>query len=219
MLRGKGRPAELTVASHNGRSRRGLRIHRVASLRSDETTRIDGIPCTIAARTIVDLAGAGNRRELEWAVKEGEGKIFRREGVDLILARHPGCPGTPALTEMLRLRDPTAGLTDSELEDIFIAMCRRYGIPLPEIGEPLRVNGHRYRADFLWPPLRLVVETDGRRWHSGAFATSLDERRDRDLTIAGYRVQRLTWRQIMLDPDGAAATVLALIAQQRAIAA
>lgn len=219
MLREKGRPVELTIASNTGRSRRGLRIHRVATLQLDETTCIDGIPCTTPARTIVDLAAAGNRRELGWAVKEGEGKIFQRDDVELILARHPSCPGTPLLVEMLALRDPAAGLTDSELEDIFVALCRRYGIPLPEIAVTLHANGARHRADFVWPQLRLVVETDGRRWHSGKFATSLDEIRDRDLTIAGYRVQRLTWRQILLDPDGAAATVLALVAQQQAVAA
>lgn len=218
LLRPRGRPIEVTVPNQNGRSRRGIRVHRVAALGRDETGSVDGIPCTTPARTIVDLAASGSRRELEWAIKEGEGKLFSPAEVDLILARHGGCPGTPLLIELLSLRDPVAGMARSELEVIFFDLCRRYGIPLPEVNIEIVANRRKYEVDFAWPSLHLVVETDGRQWHSGRFATNLDETRDRDLTIAGWRVQRLTWRQIVLDPAGAAAIVIALVDQQRAAA-
>ena len=218
LLRQRGRLVEVTVPSQNGRSRRGIRVHRVATLRRDETGSVDGIPCTSPARTIVDLAASGSRRELEWAIKEGEGKLFSPAEVDRILARHGRCPGAPLLIELLSLRDPVAGMTRSELEVLFFDLCRRYGMPLPDVNITIVANCRKYEVDFTWPSLHLVVETDGRRWHSGRFATDLDERRDRDLTIAGWRIQRLTWRQIVLDPEGAGAIVFALIDQQRATA-
>ena len=58
---------------------------------------------------------------------------------------------------------------------------------LPGIGEvDLLVGG------------RLIIETDGRRYHLGE-AFENDRRRDRAATISGYRVLRLTYRQVVDD--------------------
>lgn len=218
MLKPAGRRIiDVTVTSRNGRRRRGLRIHRVGALRPDEICRVAGIPCTSPPRTIIDLAGSEPRPQLERAIRAGESSgIVKAPEVGRILARHPLAPGHALIVELLRLRDPVAGKTDSDLELIFFDLCSRFGFPLPKVNVQIGANGARHKVDFVWPELRLAIETDGRQWHEGTFATSLDETRDRDLTIAGWRVQRLTWRQIILDPEGAAAIVRSLIEQQRA---
>lgn len=218
MLKEAGRRIiDVTVRSRNGRRRRrGLRIHRIDAFRPDETCRVAGILCTSPARTIIDLAGSEPRRVLERAVRSGESTgHVKADAVGRILARHPLAPGHALIVELLRLRDPVAGKSDSDLELIFFDLCARLGVRLPEVNAKIDANGARYRVDFAWPELRLAIETDGRKWHSGEFATSRDETRDRDLTIAGWRVQRLTWRQIILDPQGAAAIVRSLIEQQQ----
>jgi very-short-patch-repair endonuclease len=48
---------------------------------------------------------------------------------------------------------------------------------------------------------RLVVECDGFAAHGTREAFERDRARDRELTVAGWRVVRLTWRQ--LTDDGA----------------
>ena len=76
----------------------------------------------------------------------------------------------------------------------------------------MRVAGHE--VDFLWPAERLVVEIDGFAFHSSSRTFERDRRRDAALTAAGYRVVRVTWRQI--EDEGEA--VLARLAMALALA-
>ena len=216
----RGGLIDVTVAgaNRNGRRpRRGLRIHRVGPLARDETTSVSGIPCSSPARCVIELAGSEPKRIVALAVRQGEGrgKKVKAAEVAKLLARHPNAKGTALLVEMLRLRDPVEGMPRSELELLFFDLCDRYGFPHPRVNAKVWANGHRHEVDFTWPDLRLAIETDGRDWHEGSYATNLDETKDRDLTIAGWRCHRLTWRQVILDPEGAAASLRALIEAQR----
>lgn len=60
--------------------------------------------------------------------------------------------------------------------------------------QQVRILGHR--VDFLIGD-RLVVEVDGLQYHSNPETFEADRLRDRRLTAAGYRVIRLTYRQVM----------------------
>ncbi len=65
------------------------------------------------------------------------------------------------------------------------------------------VNRHRegHRVDFAWPNARLVVETDGRATHDNPYAFHKDHARDLDLELAGWHVIRLSWSQVVNEPD------------------
>ncbi len=52
----------------------------------------------------------------------------------------------------------------------------------------------------MWAAQRLVVEVDGFRFHGHRAAFERDRRRDATLVAAGYRVIRVTWRQITEEP-------------------
>ncbi len=67
------------------------------------------------------------------------------------------------------------------------------------------------RVDFLWRDQRLIVETDGHRTHGTRQAFERDRRRDQRLTLAGWRVIRVTWRQLTREPDQVAAMLVALL--------
>ncbi len=51
-------------------------------------------------------------------------------------------------------------------------------------------------SDFLWRRERLVVETDGYRYHRGALAFEEDHARDLELRRLGLQVLRFTYRQL-----------------------
>jgi len=90
-------------------------------------------------------------------------------------------------------REPRRQRTRSELEDVFLALCRKHRVPTPEVNvEP----GHR-EVDFLWREKRVIVETDGYAFHRGRSAFEDDHDRDLALRAAGYDVIRLTHRQLM----------------------
>ena len=91
--------------------------------------------------------------------------------------------------------------TRSDLERDFLRLCRRHRIPAPHVN--VRVGPHR--VDFLWPDRRLVVETDGYRFHRGRVAFEDDRARDLDLRAQGYDVRRFTYRQVREEPSRIAA--------------
>jgi very-short-patch-repair endonuclease len=76
-------------------------------------------------------------------------------------------------------------------------------LPLPVVNAI--VAGHE--VDFHWPAYRLVVETDGGGTHTTAIAFERDRRRDLHLELAGWHVIRLSWRQVLEQPE----SVIALL--------
>ena len=67
-------------------------------------------------------------------------------------------------------------------------------------------------VDFTWPDGRLMVEADSIRHHGTRAAFERDRRRDQQLTAAGWRVVRFTWRQVDETPAEVAATLRSLLA-------
>ena len=59
---------------------------------------------------------------------------------------------------------------------------------------------HGFEVDCLWREERLVVEVDGRTYHSDGRSFEGDRGRDAVLVAHGYRVMRVTWRQIKKHP-------------------
>lgn len=78
-----------------------------------------------------------------------------------------------------------------------MALVRRARLARPLIN----VNVSGYEVDFLWREERLVVEVDGYAFHGGRGSFERDHRRDLDLRAAGFGVMRVTWRQIVEQPE------------------
>jgi very-short-patch-repair endonuclease len=191
--RGPQRP-EVTAAAQR-RRKSSLTCHR-SNLHPDEITRHHRIPVTTVARTLFDLAGAISRDQLERAFDRAE--LARRldlAEVDSLLARHPRRRGARALRAVIA-GHAASPFTRSELEDRFLALIRRAGLPLPRVNA--LVEG--LEVDFSWPDRLLAVEVDGWEYHGGAAAFERDRSRDRRLSAAGWRVVRITWRQLLREP-------------------
>jgi very-short-patch-repair endonuclease len=174
-------PTHVTVPVAGGRrSRPGLCIHRVPSLAPTDTTRRKGIAVTTPTRTLSDLRSVLSRDQFGRAVRQAE---FRRLPIDA--------------TGLLPDR------TASELERIFLRLVRRYRLPIPEVN--VQVGG--YEVDFLWREQRLIVETDGYRYHRGSAAFEAGHMRDNRLMALGYTVLRFTYRRVVEAPEDVAALV------------
>lgn len=57
-----------------------------------------------------------------------------------------------------------------------------------------------FELDFLWVEHRLIVETDGFRYHGSRAAFEADRAKDARLQALGYRVLRFTYRQVVETP-------------------
>lgn len=203
----------ITVPRTGARSRPGLRIHRSGTLGGDDVTARHGIPVTTPARTILDIAATIGDRDLQRALDEGAVQRLISVSSLVALARaHPGHPGSATLKQALRTHAPGTTLTRSELEERFLALCAAHGLPRPEVN--VRVAG--LEVDFLFERGRLVVETDGWRFHGHRAAFERDRRRDATLTRAGYRTLRFSHDQLAGEPRAVAATVAAALARDKA---
>ena len=180
-----GRPHITLPYPASPAKRAELIVHRSRTLVRARTTSRSGIPVTMPARTLADLARGASPAEVRRATRAAEKR---------------GLPLDP---------DHVAERTESDLERDFLAICRRYGIPAPEVN--VRIG--RYRVDFLWRPSRLVIETDGYIYHRGRQAMRDDNDRDIELELLGFRVVRIDDSRIADDPGGVASAVLGLLSR------
>jgi Protein of unknown function (DUF559) len=139
--------------------------------------------------------------------------VFDGKAVHEVLARAGRRRGAGILWAVLDSYDgPT--LTDRELEERFLALCRQAALPSPAVNAWITLpDGIAYKADFLWREHKLIAETDGRDVHTTRKAFEHDRLRDQRLTLAGYTVVRFTWRQVNRDPRGVAEALRGLLAR------
>lgn len=183
---GTHRPSSLAVVHHSRR----LPDHHLGT--------VESLSVTSPARTLFDLAAVVHPKRLERAV-------------DSALARHicdidaltrlldelatPGRKGVRALRAVLGAVTPG---TESELEARFRDLLRRHGLPQPERQVVLGSDGEQAgRVDCVFRQARLVVELDGRPYHSSKLDRLEDGRRDLVLLRGGFRVLRLTWHHVV----------------------
>ena len=88
---------------------------------------------------------------------------------------------------------------------------------LPSPRTQVRIAG--WPADFLWPQQRLIVEVDGYAYHGHRAAFERDRKRDAAHVVAGYRVIRVTWRQLTEEPLAVVAAIASALGQGGAVAA
>jgi len=199
-------PSHVVVPGTAGRRRRDVRVHRSRTLTAEQVTSRHGIPVTTPARTILDLAATLSDRELQRVLDEAPvRRLISVPFLDALARAHPGHHGARRVTRALATHTPGTTLTRSELEERFLALCAAHGFPRPRVNA--RVAG--LDVDFLFAERRLVVETDGWRYHGHRAAFERDRRRDAALTRAGYRTLRFTHDQVAQEPRTVAATVAA----------
>jgi very-short-patch-repair endonuclease len=199
----------VTVPRGGRTARKGIRLHH-ANLPADETTIHHGIPTTTVPRTLLDLSAVVQRDELRGAIRQAEQlRLTDRLWLGDLIGRYPRKPGVPTLKAVVEEAQCGMNVVKSEFEERFQAFLLNAGLPLPATN----VLIDRYEVDCAWPEQRVIVELDGRRVHGVIDAFERDRARDRRLEANGWRVVRITWRQLHDTPGAVAADLHRLLAQ------
>jgi len=144
---------------------------------------------------LIDLATVQGPKYLLRSINEADKReVILACDLRVELDAYCGQPGVKVLRTLLD-RD-TFVLSDEELERLFLPLALGVGLPLPET--KIWLNG--YEVDFFWPELRLVVETDGLRYHRTPSAQARDLKRDQAHTAAGYTRLRFAHWQVKYEP-------------------
>lgn len=200
---------DVTVPGTSRAPRRGrIRLHRARELVEEDLAEVDGIPVTSPARTLLDLAGTLNRAQLLRAVEQSQrcGRL-NLPAIERVIGRHPTRRGAGQLRALLRQYVGPVPVR-SELERRFLELATDSGLPTPQVN--VKVAG--LEVDVYWPQWRLVVELDGRAFHSDPRSFERDRVRDARLQRARCRVLRVTHLRVSTAAAGVIDDVRALAA-------
>jgi very-short-patch-repair endonuclease len=182
---------DVTVSGANLRSRPGIRLHRIKHLHPADISTHKNLRLTSPARTLIDFASQATSSELYDAFGDARAKrLLTDSGLKAAVDRAPGNhPGAAIVRLILR----EGGTYDrSRAERILRRLCRKADLPEPLVNVKL----HGFRADFLWPDHKLILEVDGYQTHGTRLAFESDRERDQVHIAAGYVVLRVTWHQL-----------------------
>jgi very-short-patch-repair endonuclease len=189
-------------------------VHETRCLGASDVTTIRAIPVTSLARTLVDLAEVLPADRLERVFDHaGRHRAFDLREVEAALARVPGRRGAPKLRALLGVASP--GLTRSELEDAFLALCLGAGLPAPRLNVELPFGNRLVEVDVLFAHHRVIVELDGAATHDTTPAFHADRRRDAIAAAAGFQTLRYTWERVTREPATVSAELRAVLARHR----
>ena len=198
-------PTDLLLLGRNA-AQPGIRVHRVSELRRDDLRWRHGLPVTSPARTLLDLAATMSELELESALSAAfRKKLVRRSQLEDVIERNPHVRGIRTLRSLLQ-RPETMRDTRSVYERKLLALLKAAELPTPLTNA--MVVGRM--VDGLWPDLKLIYEFDGWLYHRDKFES--DRERDQLLMAAGYRVIRISGRQIDFRPYALIARLASVIA-------
>jgi very-short-patch-repair endonuclease len=192
-----------------GRKMAGIRRRFVPAPVGNEIWRRNGVPVTSPARTIVDYAGISNATGLSGLIEQASVLgLLDVAAIDQVLdgPRRRGAKQLRRALEPWRRYRPGIKIR-SRMEAKLLPLLTKAALPIPETNAKVRVGGKTYEVDFLWRRQKLVVETDGGRFHDNPAAGSRDSDRNHALSEAGYEIPRLGWEDLRDRPEAAMAEI------------
>jgi very-short-patch-repair endonuclease len=190
-------------------------VHCSKLIRPYDFVTVDGIRCTSATRTIVDLANVQVhpdrlRAAIDSAIRlqlSSPSTIAKR----VYDIRRRGRTGVRALDDQLV---DSGGHT--MLERHFLRLMREADLPRPATQVVFRDSRRTVaRVDFLFRHWGIVVEVSGRLGHSSPTERARDAQRRNELQDLGLRVYEFTWEDITRRPWVVVDTMRALLTQDR----
>ena len=201
----------------------GAFVHQLSDVWPDHRTVIEGLPVTTVARTVVDLATVVHPARLRHVVEDAKhSRLVSYEEIGLCLASvaRRGKPGVRSLTIVLDRLGPGTTPTTSKLERMMLDLLRGSDLPVPVGQYPF--PGRQFVAgcvDFAYPAAKLVLETDGRRWHSRIKELTRDRERDLEAARHGWQTLRFLYEHVKNDPDGTVDTIRTVLDDRLALLA
>ena len=145
---------------------------------------------------------------------------YEEIGLCLASVARRGKPGVRSLTIVLDRLGPGTTPTTSKLERMMLDLLRGSDLPVPVGQYPF--PGRQFVAgcvDFAYPAAKLVLETDGRRWHSRIKELTHDRERDLEAARHGWQILRFLYKHVENDPDGTLDTIRTVLDNRLALLA
>lgn len=189
-----------------GRTHRypNMKVHESTDITPDQVVEVDSIPTSRPARVVIELAPrlriARLRSLIESSIIDGHFELGELEGLAIRLGRR-GKPGTVKLRNALAAIGPGVLVSASILELKAHQLLDRVGLAPPMTQfRPTWLEFIDGCVDFCYPEHQLIIEVDGRRWHTRTSDFERDRYRDNLAQLAHWRILRFTWDQVVSHP-------------------
>lgn len=188
----------------------GLVVHRPRVLLPEDMIERGHCAVTTVARTLLDLSPGSRIDDIgRWIHEARVQRVLDRGAVLDVCRRHANHRGRPRLEAALELEVLP---TRSGLEDAFLVICRRARVPQPLVNGELWSGERTEEVDFHWPDRRLIVETDGGRYHGTRWRRRRDQAKDERFRARGWTVWRVPELDVTLAPREVATELRRLLA-------
>jgi hypothetical protein len=211
------RPASIEVAAvrHRRVRRAQFTVHESKDLRRSDIVVVDAVPTTSPARTIVDLGASAPTWFVEKCLDTGlRNQLFTIWDVQRFIMRvaRPGRTGVGIARPLVEERLTWIGLTESDLEDLFRRVVATTPYPMPDPQHKLfEPDGELVgRYDFAYPTRLSIIECDSERYHMDPVSFQRDREKQNRAQLLGWTVYRITWRQLIDDPDSVRRIIAAI---------
>jgi Protein of unknown function (DUF559) len=194
------RPIQVTTL-RRCRSLRGIRVY---GRRTCDRVPHNGLPTTTVEQALLDFAATAPIDRIRHALANADyHKALDFETLHAI-AGH-GRRGSTRLRDALKRHEPKLARTRSPLERLFLPLCEKFGVPLPD---DVNVMIAGVLVDAVWWQQKLVVELDGKNNHSSWGQIQRDRSNEMRLRAAGFDTLRYGTLQLEEQPAAVAADVI-----------
>jgi hypothetical protein len=171
---------------------------RRGSLEPDDVFWDGAVPTMDPARVLIDLCTrVDERRFRRYFIEAGRNGLLTAACLNRMTHRSLAFKNRKRLAALIENWDPTTGRIRSILEGEFKLVCAEGKLAPPLTN--YRIG--KYEVDAVWLEQKLVVELDGRKFHSDAEALVADSEKTRYLRNHGFRVLRFTWNDVIERPE------------------
>ena len=212
------------ITPHSGQCRiPGAFVHQISDVLPEHRTSISGLAVTTVPRTVVDLAGVVHPARLRHIVEDTKHAgltDYTAIGECLTSVARRGKPGVRSLTRVLDHLTTVHAKSQSTLEVALVDLLRSAAITSYVQQNPVPgwqfVNGC---VDVAFIAAKLIVEADGRSWHTRIKDIKRDHERDAEAARHGWQVLRLVYEHIVGDPEATIALIRDVLRERRLLLA
>jgi hypothetical protein len=186
---------EVTAPRHLRRLRDVI-VHESGKLPADHVTRVDGIPTTTVARTLIDLCAVLRPPQASLAFDAAVRlRLVTAAEVDRAIGQvasrgRPGIRVARMLTQR-RLEGHAPGA--SHFEDLVYDLLAAYGLGGAVRNLVVHDEEGPLEIDIAYPEARVGVEPDGRDCHLSELGFIWDRDKQSRLSALGWAVLRVPW--------------------------
>ena len=203
---------EITVPTMDLPLHAGIHVHRTNYLPPLDRDVVDGIPCSSAPRTCLDLGAVLPYELVEPIVQDAViRKIVTHGDLMAVLERvgGRGRRGTAPLRAVVHGALPDERI-ESELERRLLALFPQgHGFELQH--EMTCVDGRRVRLDTANPRFKVAIEANGHRWHATTKQVRKDMARRRSIQATGWELWEYGWSDVVETPDVVRAQIAEIV--------